>query len=176
MDFEAPVDAWYIWVGVAVVSLVLVGVVLSLPTQPPPDADRAASTVDRVGGSASQAAASYEHDADEVRVTAGKISMRNDGGTDHAPVAFGTPTPVAAVPAAVDDAEAVHDALVAILHDGHPADVRAETGVETQEVVDAVAATNEYVASGEMAWRPATGTLTVRQVSLGNETLVLIDG
>ena len=175
MDFEAPVDAWYVWVGVAVVSVALVGVVLSLPTQAPPDADRAANTIDRVGGSTYQAEANYEHDADEVRVTTGQISMRNDGGTDHASTRFESVTPIHTVTDAVEDADEVRDALEQVLHGTNPDEVVNATDVETHELVEAVSKTSEYVASDSADWQPATGALVVRQVRVGNETVVLVD-
>ena len=36
--FEAPLDAWYVWLGLAAVSATAVGVVAGLPAAPPPDA------------------------------------------------------------------------------------------------------------------------------------------
>jgi hypothetical protein len=48
MNLEAPADAWYVWVGVALVSMTVAGVVGGLPSQPPPDSQTAANTVDRV--------------------------------------------------------------------------------------------------------------------------------
>ena len=36
--FDAPVDAWYVWVGLAVASLALFGTAGSLPSTAPPDA------------------------------------------------------------------------------------------------------------------------------------------
>lgn len=36
--FEVPVDALYAWLGVAAVSVAVLGVVVALPTTAPPDA------------------------------------------------------------------------------------------------------------------------------------------
>lgn len=98
MDLEAPADAWYVWIGVAITSVAFAGVALSLPTEPPPNAAEAANTVDEIGASSYNASATYEHDADEVRVDAKRIGMRNDGGTEWASIAFGSMTPVRAHP------------------------------------------------------------------------------
>lgn len=175
MDFEAPVDAWYVWLGVALVSLALVGIALSLPTQPPPDADRAANAIDRVSASPYQAEASYEHDAEEVRITTAQVSLRNDGGADHASVAFEQVTPIYVVSQAVENGGEIQDVLTAILHGGNPTDVLEAHDVETEAVVEAVAETNEYVAADDDEWQPATGVLTVRQVTLDGEPVVLVD-
>jgi len=47
MDWEAPVDAWSVWLAVALVSIAVAGVVLSFPTGPPPDANQAANAIER---------------------------------------------------------------------------------------------------------------------------------
>jgi len=93
MDFEAPVDAWYVWMGVAVVSLSIAGVALSLPTTAPPDANAAANTVDSVGSKPYTASATYEHDADQYWASNETILLRNDGGTTRATIRFGLMAP-----------------------------------------------------------------------------------
>jgi len=64
MELESPADAWYVWFGVALVSLAFVGVVASFPTEPPPDTAEAADAIDRVTASGYNATAEYEHNAD----------------------------------------------------------------------------------------------------------------
>ena len=63
------------------VPLAVGGIVLGLPTQPPPDAAGAANTVDRVANSEVGAAATYEHDATEIRVGTRQLWLRNVGST-----------------------------------------------------------------------------------------------
>lgn len=182
MDFEAPVDAWYVWLGVAAVSVALAGVVLSLPSQPPPDAVEAANTIDRVAASTYTADASYEHDAAEVRIGVSRVSMRNDGGTDHASVAFGPLTPLAAA-ASIDgterpDAAEEYAALEAVLHGEHPSAVVEEfDGVDDEaQLYDATAEARAAVETDDelLEWVPATGTLHVRRIELDGEVVVLV--
>ncbi|AHG00753.1 hypothetical protein HALLA_05955 [Halostagnicola larsenii XH-48] len=50
MELEAPADAWYVWLALSIVSIAIVGIVLGLPTGPPPDANEAANTIERTAG------------------------------------------------------------------------------------------------------------------------------
>ena len=93
---EAPLDAWYVWIGLAIVSSATFGVVSTLPSAPPPDASGAAETVDSVA--ASEYAAVGKHplsNADAIRVGANSISVRGSGGaTEHEPFGYAPVTPV----------------------------------------------------------------------------------
>lgn len=93
---DTPADAWYIWVGLAIVATVTLGVASGLPTSPSPDAAAAAGTVDSVA--ASQYATADEHhlpNADAARIGANSLSLRGPGGEDHARFGYGPVTPVA---------------------------------------------------------------------------------
>lgn len=89
MDWEAPADAWYVWVAVTIISLAMAGIVLGLPTGPTPDADRAANAIEETSGSSYEAATTYEHDADAVRIDGKTIELKNDHGTDRASINYG---------------------------------------------------------------------------------------
>jgi hypothetical protein len=93
--FEAPLDAWYVWIGLAVVSSAALGVASSLPPAVPPDAEGSARTVD--GVAASDHAAVDTHplsNAEAVRIGSNSISLRGPGGTAHAAFGYGPVTPV----------------------------------------------------------------------------------
>jgi hypothetical protein len=93
--FEAPLDAWYVWIGLAAVSGATLGVAGGLPSAVPPDADGSARTVDSVA--ASDHAAVEEHplsNAKTVRVGTDSVSLRGPGGTAHAAFGYGPVTPV----------------------------------------------------------------------------------
>lgn len=93
--FDAPLDAWYVWVGLAAVATTALGVAASMPAAPPPDAAGAATTVD--GVAASDHAAVGEHplsNADAVRVGRDTLALRGAGGTAHARLGYGPVTPV----------------------------------------------------------------------------------
>ncbi len=93
--FELPLDAWYVWIGLAVVSSTTLGVVGALPSSLPPDASGAAGTVDSVA--ASEHAAVEEHplpNTDSVRLGADSISLRGPGGTGTEAFGYGPVTPV----------------------------------------------------------------------------------
>lgn len=170
MDLEAPLDAWYVWLGVATVSVLLAGLALSLPTEPTPDADEAVNTIDRVGASPHQAAGSYAHNADEAKIGTSQLALRNDAGTSRATVAFQTMTPIRAI-----EDPAVHDALEKILSGSDPETVSQQTGISQSTLSVTIADTNDKLRTHGPEWRPTSGTLRVRQVTIGTETVVLVD-
>lgn len=97
--FEAPLDAWYVWIGLAALSATTLGIVSTLPTAPPPDATGSAQAIDSVA--ASEHAAVDTHplsNTDEIRIGVDSISLRGGGGTAHAAFGFGPVTPVAGRP------------------------------------------------------------------------------
>lgn len=92
--FDAPLDAWYVWLGLAVASGATFTVATAMPAASPPDTAGAAHTVDATA--ASEHAAIGEHplpSADEVRVGRDTLSLRGPGGTVHASFGYGPVTP-----------------------------------------------------------------------------------
>jgi hypothetical protein len=88
--FDVPVDAWYVYLGLAVASGATVTLAGAMPAAAPPDATGAARTVDSVA--ASQHASVGSHplaDADAIRVGADTLSLRGPGGTTHAGLGYG---------------------------------------------------------------------------------------
>lgn len=156
--FDAPPDAWYVWVAVALASVAVAGVATELPTQPAPDAAAAADTVDAVAGSTYPSAAEHPLDADRVRLRPHRLALRTDGDTSHAAFAFG---PV--VPVGEDDKLA-----------------RVARGVPPGRAFDSLTAFREAVeAARERAadadWRPADGRLVVRHLEWGELDVTLVD-
>ncbi|ESP87840.1 DUF7283 family protein [Candidatus Halobonum tyrrellensis] len=92
--FDAPVDAWYAWLGVAAAATVTLAVAAGLPTAPPPNASAPADLVDGVAAADAPADGEYRLAADAVRVRPDGLDLRDDAGAAHARFAFG---PVVAV-------------------------------------------------------------------------------
>jgi hypothetical protein len=170
MDLEAPVDAWHVWLGVALVSFGLGSVVIALPTQPPPDATKAANTIDSVASTARHAEARYEHDATAVRLGPTQVSLRNDAGTAHDTIAFGSMTPVSAVadPAQQRALERIARGanVTAVVHD--------RPGLNTTVLRTAVESARNRVTTDGPAWHQTDGALGVRKLELDGETVVLV--
>jgi len=162
MDFEAPVDAWYVWMGVAVVSLSIAGVALSLPTTAPPDANAAANTVDSVGSKPYTASATYEHDADQYWASNETILLRNDGGTTRATIRFGLMAP--AWP---------KDDLRDVVYGASPEDVYGAGNLDDFKR-DVQAARRAAWDGDDRVWAPASGELTARKVTWGEYSVVLV--
>lgn len=152
MDLEAPADAWYVWAGASIMTVALAGVALSMPTHPPPDAQQVANTIDSVAGTELGGTAAYDHDAEMVRIDPQGVSMRNDGGTQHASISFGRLAPV------YDDSD-----LEEVLYGVHPTDHYTGNDSESwrafhEDVQDAQTLAESPV------WRIADGTLRVRTI------------
>lgn len=92
--FDAPVETWYLWVGLALVSVAALSIAASLPRAPPPNALSVAETVDAVAASSHAATATHPLDADAVRLGPYRVWLRNGGATSHATFALGPVTPV----------------------------------------------------------------------------------
>lgn len=161
MDLDAPMDAWYVWVGVALVSIGLVAFAVGLPSQPPPDAGRAAAAIDRVGASEYDAATSLDHGGEAVRVSPERIALRNSGGTDRATLSFGPVLP--------REALALNSSQRTVL-DGVLAGERPLPGSLHDTISDALGSLDTV--SGE--WRPTTDPLRARSVRVDGQRVVLV--
>ncbi len=162
MEFEAPIDAWYVWVGVALVSIAVAGIALSIPAQPPPDADGVAGTLDRVAASGYDASATISHDATSIRLGSERIGMRNDGGTDEARIAFGTVVTLSRVNATQSEQTALEGVIAG----------ERVLDSELESVLEPAVRETTY-RTGE--WVSVEGPLRARAVSVGGERIVLMN-
>lgn len=152
--FAVPVDAWYVWIGLAAVSASVFGVASAIPATPPPDAAGAAATVDAV--SASQYGAVGEHPvsrADKARIGSESLSLRGPGGTAHASFGYAPVAP------------ATDEALSRVLLGEPPARV-----FETPAAFEAAV---EAARTDEPRWN-TVDTLTVRRVSWEGVDVTLV--
>lgn len=170
VELESPADAWYAWIGVAIVSVGVAGVALGLPTQPPPDATGATNAVDRVAASEYGASATFDHDADQVRIGPKQIAMRNDGGTAHESLAVGSMTPVR------ETGGKLRRAGMALLDGRHVSAVVTEYGFESEHALrESLEQVRIRIDRKGATWRQASGTLRARSVRIDGETVVLVD-
>lgn len=153
--FDAPIDTWYVWIGVAVASLAVAGVAADLPTQPPPDTVGVANTIDRVAASPYPASAVHPVTADAVKFEGRTIALRNDEGVARARVA--TESPVVPVGRGKPDR----------VLNGYPVEYLYNTTGEFEDDLDRARA-----ASGE--WRPVDGRIVVRKVTWGTVDVTLV--
>lgn len=151
---DAPVDAWYAWLGLGVVSVAVTALALSLPTSAPPAAAPVADTVDGVASSPHEARETVEISADQVRLQPRSVALRSDGGTSHARFAFGPVTPVGDGP------------LRRVLGGERP-----ETVFESRA---AFAAAVDSAGNRTGTWRPAPDRLTAARVEWGETDATLV--
>ncbi|MFC6811131.1 hypothetical protein ACFQGT_07240 [Natrialbaceae archaeon GCM10025810] len=153
MDLEAPADAWYVYVAVAIVSVALGGLALGVSMGPPPDADAAANAIEGVTGSEHPGSASYEHDAETVTIDRKTITMENEHGTSHASVSYGTVVPVNGYERLE---ELTYGASVDEVFAAEQADPHTDASAEFFELVDSADEENsgsELSADGELRAR-----------------------
>jgi len=165
MDFEAPADAWFVFLGVSLVSVAMFGVVQALPSEPPPDGNAVANTVDEVAGSGYNATATYDHDADEYYVRSEGIQLRNDGGRSDAAIAYGELAPVWPD----DDLKAVLDGADITDIYSDPSDF--ETAYEDSQD----AAVDRLDDDAKQDWLPADGRLRIRHIVWHDIHVTLVD-
>lgn len=153
--FDVPVDALYVWIGVAAVSVAVFGVTVALPTTAPPDATAAASAVDAVALGPIGSRATHAIRAGRIRLGTFRIGLAGSAGRSHATYASGPVTPV------VEDRR-----LERVLRGGRPANQFDSGGA----YASALAAAR----SSDPRWRPAPDRLTISRVSWRgvNATLV----
>lgn len=152
--FDAPMDTWYVWIGVAVASLAVAGVAVELPAEPKPDAAGVADTVDRVAASPYPARASHPVSADAVRFGDDRIELRNGDGIARERFSHGPVVPVGG------------GRLEKVL-DGAPARYYYDSVGDFRTALD-----DARNASGE--WRPVDGRIVVRKVTWRNEDVTLV--
>lgn len=151
MDTETPVDAWYVWFGVGVVSVGLFGIALGLPSTPPPDAPAAANTVEQTVVSPAEATGTYHHDATEARIGERRLWLRADGAEATARITYGRMVPAGG-----------NERLRAVLDGDPPPDV-----YDRNTEADAWAAFHADVETARASaadpdWRAADGTVRAR--------------
>jgi hypothetical protein len=81
--FDAPLDAWYVWFGVTMVSLAVLGVAIELPTAPPPPPNAATvtDTVDSVAGCSYTATVEHPLSARKIKLGPWRLGLKGGGGT-----------------------------------------------------------------------------------------------
>lgn len=152
--FDAPLDAWYVWIGLAVAGGTAFGVAGAMPTAPPPDAAGAATTVDGVATSPHAAVGSHPlPNAVAVRVGRDGLSLRGPGGTEHAALGYGPVTP------------ATRDDLASVLR-GDPPEQAFDSPADFRRAARAAQVSDP-------AWR-TTDRLLVRRVSWEGVDVVLV--
>ncbi|WP_123536479.1 DUF7283 family protein [Halosimplex salinum] len=174
MELESPADAWYVWFGVALVSLAFVGVVASFPSEPAPDTPAVANAIDRTTASGYNATAEYEHTADRWYVANKTIVMKNDGGTTRATLSYARVVPVWA--------DRSGDDLEKILH-GEPISHQYSGGVgwtAKEEFRNDMTSASDFAENSVddpdvPKWRVADGRLVVRHVKWGEYRATLVD-
>jgi len=163
MDLDAPADAWYVFIGVSILSFAVAGVVLGLPTGQGPDANGAIEQIDNVAGSTYETDAQVEHNAERFWVDSKRIGLKNSHGTATESVSFGTMAPV------YNESGNLSSVLTG---------TEAETAYSNNKTAfeaDIRRSRNKSFASGEPQWHEATGTLRIRKVIWGDFSVTIVD-
>jgi len=153
--FDAPIEDWYVWLGVAAISVAVLAVAVSLPSAAPPKATAVADAVDRVATSPPGSTATHSIRAEAMKLDQTRVSLRGAGGTTHAAIAYGPTVPVQ-----------TGDRLATVLTGTDP-----ETVFETPAVLDRAA---ERAQDRTPTWQPAPETIRIRRVNWEGVDVVLV--
>jgi hypothetical protein len=153
--FDAPVDAWYVWVGLTVVGVTVLGVAAELPRSTQADAGAAADTIDTVAASPYPGTAEYPTRAERVRLGPYRVGLERRSGTTHATFAYGPVTPVG------DDGP-LRELLV-----GAPPEAVFDAPVELDRAAG-------RARNRTPTWRPANGRVIARRVVWGDVGVTLV--
>ncbi|GAB3686206.1 hypothetical protein GCM10028857_17910 [Salinarchaeum chitinilyticum] len=149
-----PIDAWYVWIGVSMVSLAVLGVAVVATPEPPSTATAAAETIEEVAASRVPASATHPIDADRIRVGEYRLVIEGDT-VETATIDHGRMTP------AQRDTKLRRVAMGA-----SPADVF--------ESVEAFADAIEAAREAQRIVEPVGDELIVRKCSYGGENVLLV--
>lgn len=153
--FDAPVDAWYVWLGLTAASASVFGVAAALPAEPPPDAAGVATVVDGVATSPHDAAGEHPlPGVDRLRLTPSGVGLAGDGGRAHATFRYGAVTPV-------------RDGRLSRLLDG------ASPGRVFDDPA-ALASAARAARNRDARWRRAPDRLRVRRLTWGEVDVTLV--
>ena len=152
----APADAWYVWLGLSVASLAVLGTAAGLPTAAPPEPAPVAETVDSVASSPHPGTAVHPLDAASIRLDPEGVALRTDGGVARAALAYGPVTPV----------PRGDGRLRGVLTGDPPSRSFASPAAFADRAADARRA--------DPTWRPAPDRLLIRHVSWGDVDVTLV--
>ena len=151
---DPPIDTWYVWLGLGVVSVAVAGLALALPATAPPTATPVADAVDSVASSPHEARATVAVPGDRIRVRPDAVTLRSKAGTANAQFAYGPVTPVG------------DGKLGRVLGGTQPETVFASAA----EFRRATRAARNRPAT----WRPTPGELTAARVQWGDVDATLV--
>lgn len=150
-----PADALYVWIGVTAAAFALLGVAVSLPSAPAPDAAGAAEAVDRAVAQPDPTLVERSVVADEIRLAPDSIALRTDRGTTERVFVYGPITPVTS-----------EGDLWRVLR-GAPPDQLFGSASEFRAAIEDARAT-------EAQWRTADETLYIRSFSWEGVDVTLV--
>jgi hypothetical protein len=150
--FGPPADVPAVWVGLALVSVLFVGLAVEVPRAPAPDAGAVAGTVDAAAASSYPTRAEHPTTATELKVSERSLALRNGAGASHAVLDFGPVTPASGN-------------LSRVLRGAPPDAAFADA--------DAFAAAARESQAGER-WRETDGAVSVRTVTWGETRVTLV--
>ncbi|WP_332898329.1 DUF7283 family protein [Haladaptatus sp. CMSO5] len=153
--FDLPAESVYVWFGVSVVSVAVLGVALSLPTTTPAATGPLTTSIDRVAASPYNATGEHPVSADRIKLGSQRVATETGDTVSHSTFSYGPITPVSR-----------GTALWRVLQGAPPGTVFDTARSFEQACIEA----RETPAT----WRPAPRRLTMRKLTWEgvNATLV----
>jgi len=162
--FDTPLDAWYVWIGVVLVSAAALGIVFELPTEQPPDAAELIETAEYVGAAGDGTAATVEVAADKLRTDGTTVELKKDDELSRK-----TTATVVVVPVTAADTEAGKTLLQHLLTDPTAKANYSESVIEAE-----IAGLVSSPATLRDEWHVLGGDVRLRAVTVEEQTVVLV--
>jgi hypothetical protein len=151
---DTPADTWYVWLGLAVASVLVTGTAFQLLDRTAGGAERVADAIDEVAASSYQAVERIPLDARAIRLASSRLSIRTRRGVAHASLVFGPIVPA-------------RDGRLGAVLRGRPVRAVFDDPVALQAALQA-----RRTRTG--TWRTAPESLTARRVSWGEVDATLV--
>ncbi|QZA88816.1 hypothetical protein K0C01_01220 [Salinarchaeum sp. IM2453] len=150
-----PIQAWYVFVAVSLVSIAIVGVAIEVTPTSKPQAQSVAETIDSVAASPPPTTGKHQTDAESMRVTPRSVELQKNGKRAYATFQISTVTPT------------VHNATLQKVLQGVPPS-------QVYETETAFANATREAQLQNSTWQPLNEEVTIRSVSWGETDATLV--
>lgn len=164
MAFDTPVDAWYVWIGVILVSGVALGITFELPAEQQPDAAKLVETVEYVGAAGDGTAATVELTADELRTDGTTVELRRGDEISRKTLRAGIVIPVTGAKTETGE-ELLEDLLT---------DLAGKANYPKPVIEEQITRVMNSPGALHDEWYPVDDKVRLRAVTVGEKTVVLL--
>jgi len=162
--FDTPLDAWYVWVGLVLISGVMLGIVFELPTEQPPDAGELVDTAEFVAAAGDGATATVEPTAEAIRTDGTTVELKGDGDVSRETMSTGIIVPIKAA-----ETDRKHSGLKQLLEE--PTAVPKDKQSVLKSHINTLAESPNTLSE---EWLSVDDRVTLRGVTVNESSVILL--